>query len=129
MLCDIDVVGVADEETLQMMNTPRCGNNDVIVTRNKRFVYTGHKWQKNILTWDIITYTDDLPRHIVDRQAKKAFQVGYLYFCWVSVSVLYIEVLQGDIFRPRQASNNHFHQNSVQFPQWRTHWCFVYALV
>ena len=76
MLFDIDVVGVADEETLQMMNTPRCGNNDVIVTRNKRFVYSGHKWHKNLLTWDIVDYTDDLPRHTVDWQTERAFQVG-----------------------------------------------------
>ena len=85
----IGVVGLADEETLQLMNTPRCGNSDVIVTRNKRFVHNGHKWYKNLLTWDIVDYTDDLPRHMVDWQAERAFQVGYMYF-WGYLFLCYI---------------------------------------
>ena len=73
-------VGIADEQTLQLMNTPRCGmpDNDMDITgRNKRYTLYWNKWFRRPVTWDILTYTEDLPRHVVDWQIERAFQVGY----------------------------------------------------
>ena len=74
-------VGIADEQTQQQMNTPRCGVPDNVVdiaTRNKRFVLYPNRWFRRPVTWDLITYTEDLPRHVVDWQTEMAFRVGYI---------------------------------------------------
>ena len=61
------------------MNTPRCGNSDqpIKINRAKRYIIRdGVKWNKDLLTWDIVTYTEDLPENVVDWQAERAFQVS-----------------------------------------------------
>ena len=84
--------GIADEQTLQQMNTPRCGMPDNVVdiaTRKKRYNLFPFRWFRRPITWNILFYTEDLPRHVVDWQTERAFQVGYIimYFSVVSVSV------------------------------------------
>ena len=42
------VSGVVDQETRNLMNTPRCGVEDVVGKRRKRFTLQGSRWWKKV---------------------------------------------------------------------------------
>ena len=73
--------GIIDEDTLELMRTPRCGLPDVNVedgaarTRTKRFALQGSRWKKEELTYTVGRYPSGLSRSEVDTDVKKAFNM------------------------------------------------------
>ncbi|OCT96140.1 hypothetical protein XELAEV_18013823mg [Xenopus laevis] len=68
----LEVTGTLDEETLEVMQQPRCGIADVANFR----VFPGNPvWNKKDLTYRIQNYTPDMTRDEVDRAIQKAFKV------------------------------------------------------
>ncbi|KAM7413464.1 hypothetical protein PAMA_020722 [Pampus argenteus] len=67
----INVTGVLDSETLNVMKNPRCGVPDV-----EEYSHTqGTRWNKNVITYRIRRYTRDLPRTTVDSLIESAFSI------------------------------------------------------
>ncbi|XP_026871243.2 collagenase 3-like [Electrophorus electricus] len=68
----LNVTGVLDSETLEVMKKPRCGVPDV----SAYAVSPGqHKWSKNQLTYRIENYTPDMTAAEVDDSIHRALQV------------------------------------------------------
>ncbi|KAM9788953.1 matrix metallopeptidase 30 [Neosynchiropus ocellatus] len=68
----LEVSGQLDTNTLQVMERPRCGFNDV--TRYSHF--DGQpRWDKPVVTYRITNYTPDLSRREVDDTIAKALRV------------------------------------------------------
>lgn len=73
--------GIIDEDTLELMRTPRCGLPDVNIedgaprTRIKRFALQGSRWKKEELTYTVGRYPSGLSRSEVDTDVKKAFNM------------------------------------------------------
>ncbi|XP_030841860.1 matrix metalloproteinase-18-like [Strongylocentrotus purpuratus] len=91
---NITVTGVRDNETMVMMNTPRCEMADMDspadMMRKKRYAL-GSKWSKTELTYKIINRTPDLPANVVDRIIAESFKK------WADVSRLtFTLVTSGD---------------------------------
>ncbi|XP_075773406.1 matrilysin-like [Pelodiscus sinensis] len=68
----LTVTGKLNSQTEEMMARPRCGVPDVL--DYSTFPGTP-RWRKNVLTYRILNYTPDLPRSMVVKAIKKAFQV------------------------------------------------------
>ncbi|KAE8607947.1 hypothetical protein XENTR_v10011337 [Xenopus tropicalis] len=64
--------GEFDQNTIETMKKPRCGNPDVA---NYNFFPRKPKWDKNQLTYRIIGYTTDLDSETVDDAFARAFKV------------------------------------------------------
>uniref|UniRef100_A0A182Y9D6 Peptidoglycan binding-like domain-containing protein n=1 Tax=Anopheles stephensi TaxID=30069 RepID=A0A182Y9D6_ANOST len=60
----LEPTGTIDEATLELMRKPRCGSPDVsdsldfqpsndvrLLTRVRRYIIQGQKWQNSIVTW------------------------------------------------------------------------------
>ncbi|KAL4657326.1 collagenase 3-like [Arapaima gigas] len=68
----LEVTGVVDSNTLEVMKKPRCGVPDV----ERYTTFPGNlKWPTNKLTYRIVNYTPDLPASEVDRAIENALQV------------------------------------------------------
>ncbi|XP_027206190.2 matrix metalloproteinase 1 isoform X2 [Dermatophagoides pteronyssinus] len=91
--------GILDEETIQMMNAPRCGNQDLNGhgeearrrrRRRKRYALQGSKWRRTDLTYRISQYPSklNLKKIDIDREIARAFQV------WADVTPLNFKVKQ-----------------------------------
>lgn len=83
----LNVTGILDDETKELMSTPRCGNPDFYPegeTRKKRFTRIGRRWPSSEVTWFITGYTldRDLSNAQVHEQIRTAFQR------WADVSAL-----------------------------------------
>nr|XP_020500264.1 collagenase 3-like [Labrus bergylta] len=68
----LEVTGVLNNETIEMMKAPRCGVSDI-----SRY---GHfdgkpKWEKRLITYRITQYTPDLTQRQVDATIAQAFQI------------------------------------------------------
>ncbi|KAM6970469.1 matrix metallopeptidase 30 [Aplochiton taeniatus] len=68
----LEVTGILDTNTLEVMAKPRCGVPDVA-----RYAHFGGmpRWTKSVLTYRITLYTSDLRRSDVDATIAKAFQL------------------------------------------------------
>ena len=73
-----------DDETVELMNTPRCGVKDIVGhgattkrRRRKRYALQGSRWRTKTLTYRITKYpgTDRLSKSKVDREIKRAFDL------------------------------------------------------
>nr|AAH99241.1 Unknown (protein for MGC:116423) [Xenopus laevis] len=64
--------GEFDQNTIETMKKPRCGNPDVA---NYNFFPRKPKWDKNHLTYRILGYTTDLDSETVDDAFARAFKV------------------------------------------------------
>ncbi|XP_033929739.1 72 kDa type IV collagenase-like isoform X5 [Melopsittacus undulatus] len=64
--------GDLDQNTIETMKKPRCGNPDVA---NYNFFPRKPKWEKNHITYRIMGYTPDLDPETVDDAFARAFQV------------------------------------------------------
>ncbi|XP_030060173.1 72 kDa type IV collagenase [Microcaecilia unicolor] len=64
--------GELDQNTLEIMKKPRCGNPDVA---NYNFFARKPKWEKNQITYRILGYTPDLDSETVDDAFARAFKV------------------------------------------------------
>ncbi|KAL4594072.1 collagenase 3-like, partial [Arapaima gigas] len=68
----LEVTGVVDSDTLEVMKKPRCGVPDM----GEYTTFPGNlKWPTNKLTYRIVNYTPDLPASEVDRALENALQV------------------------------------------------------
>uniref|UniRef100_A0AAY4APP6 Peptidase metallopeptidase domain-containing protein n=1 Tax=Denticeps clupeoides TaxID=299321 RepID=A0AAY4APP6_9TELE len=68
----LNITGVLNSETLQMMKKPRCGVPDV---GHYSVFGEGLKWQTNKLTYRIENYTPDMSTSEVDNAIERALQV------------------------------------------------------
>ncbi|XP_060754058.1 matrilysin-like [Neoarius graeffei] len=67
----LNQTGILDTETLAVMKTPRCGVPDI-----QEYVYNrGNRWKKNVISYRIGKYTNDLPRRTVDSLIGAALDV------------------------------------------------------
>ncbi|KAL7978975.1 hypothetical protein Chor_001278 [Crotalus horridus] len=64
--------GELDQNTIETMKKPRCGNPDVA---NYNFFPRKPKWEKNLVTYRILGYTPDLDSETVDDAFARAFKV------------------------------------------------------
>jgi len=83
----LNQTGVLDDETIKMMNMPRCGVKDNVGggghdqggnrRRRKRYALQGSRWRVKELTYKISKYPSDsdLTRSQVDAEIKKALSV------------------------------------------------------
>ncbi|AWO99378.1 putative matrix metalloproteinase-20-like [Scophthalmus maximus] len=67
----LNATGVLDADTLEVMGSPRCGVPDV----EEYSHIQGTRWDKNVITYSIGSYTRDLPRNTVDSLVESAFSV------------------------------------------------------
>jgi len=83
--------GSLDEDTVRLMNTPRCGVKDIVgkglTTRKKRYALQGSRWKVRDLTYKISKYptTHRLSVNDVDTEIAKALNV------WAEVTDLTFE--------------------------------------
>ncbi|XP_051485636.1 matrix metalloproteinase-18-like [Apus apus] len=68
----LTVTGRLNVETKDFMKQPRCGLPD---TGDDRTFFGNSRWEKTHLTYRIVNYTPDLPRHKVDDAIRRAFMV------------------------------------------------------
>ncbi|XP_018010336.1 matrix metalloproteinase-2 isoform X2 [Hyalella azteca] len=83
----LNQTGNLDQETVEMMNRPRCGNRDIIghgpnTRRRKRYALQGSRWRVRDLTYQISKYPTGLKASDVDEEVANAFKV------WEDVSNL-----------------------------------------
>ncbi|KAK3536131.1 hypothetical protein QTP70_031022 [Hemibagrus guttatus] len=77
----LDVTGHVDSTTLKAMRRPRCGLPDRFEVpsegsvRRKRFALTGHRWDKNELTYSIQNHPPSISHHQSHGAISKAFRV------------------------------------------------------
>ena len=74
-------LGVLDEDTVMMMNMPRCGVEDIVDQKNtkrkRRYSLHGRSLVGTALTYRIDNRTPDIPNAIdVDRTLEAALQVN-----------------------------------------------------
>merc|ERR1711892_1260160 len=71
--------GELDQDTVELMKTPRCGVKDIVGkgARKKRYALQGSRWKVRTLTYRISKYptTKRLSKSDVDNEIQKAFQV------------------------------------------------------
>ncbi|XP_053561039.1 matrix metalloproteinase-18 [Bombina bombina] len=68
----LEVTGKLDEDTVEMMQQPRCGVTDV----GQYSLFPGNpSWKKKDVTYRILNYTPDMTRAEVDRAIAQAFKV------------------------------------------------------
>ncbi|KAM6159389.1 stromelysin-1-like [Rhynchocyon petersi] len=84
----LKVTGKLDADTLEVMHKPRCGVPDV----GHFNTFPGSpKWRKTDLTYRIVNYSEDLPRHAVDAAIGRALNV------WEEVTPLtFSRIYDGD---------------------------------
>ncbi|KAL0281610.1 UNVERIFIED_CONTAM: hypothetical protein PYX00_002545 [Menopon gallinae] len=96
----LNVTGELDEETLKLMETPRCGVKDKVGfatdSRSKRYALQGSRWKVRDLTYKISKYPRALKKEHVDSEVKKAFGVWSKYtdltFTQKKVGSVHIEI-------------------------------------
>ncbi|XP_041851253.1 collagenase 3-like [Melanotaenia boesemani] len=68
----LEVTGVLNDKTLEVMRAPRCGVTDVYKFKHM----SGRpKWEKSLITYRITQYTRDLTQSQVDATIAQAFQL------------------------------------------------------
>ena len=80
----LEMTGVIDEETLEILKIPRCSLPDFSDDneapgynnqRRKRYALQGSRWKKRILTYKVGKYPSKLSRAEVDADVGKAFKM------------------------------------------------------
>ncbi len=71
--------GEFDDNTLALLNRPRCGNPDKYTDepyfRGRRYAATSG-WGRAKITWNAVNYTEDLTTEQVDEALTEAFKVN-----------------------------------------------------
>ena len=73
MTFGLPITGRADNETTNLMATPRCGRPDNENEGNGFAFYT-RKWRKHALTYYFHSYTNDLKQSDIHSLTEKAFK-------------------------------------------------------
>ncbi|XP_020851849.1 neutrophil collagenase isoform X2 [Phascolarctos cinereus] len=68
----LEETGQTDEETMEVMQMPRCGVPDAI---EYKLTEGNPKWKRNEITYSIIDYTQDMSQADVDSALEKAIQI------------------------------------------------------
>jgi hypothetical protein len=88
-MCNINMTGVLDSKTMEMMNAPRCGNLDMVrvpvnesdlsSNRIKRYMLheSGLKWQKREVTFKLGMYSQTMQNHVSKSQALDAIKQAF----------------------------------------------------
>ncbi|XP_033970729.1 collagenase 3 [Trematomus bernacchii] len=84
----LEVTGNLDDNTLELMNQPRCGVPDI---GEYNHFPRNPKWPTNNVTFRILNYTPDLPKADVDRAIRNALNV------WSDVTPLTFKKLREGI--------------------------------
>ncbi|KAK1900361.1 Collagenase 3 [Dissostichus eleginoides] len=84
----LEVTGNLDDNTLELMNQPRCGVPDI---GEYNHFPRNLKWPTNNVTFRIVNYTPDLPKADVDRAIRNALNV------WSDVTPLTFKKLREGI--------------------------------
>ncbi|XP_022253215.1 50 kDa hatching enzyme-like, partial [Limulus polyphemus] len=76
----LNETGVIDNETITMMEMPRCGVKDKVghsnSARRKRYALQGSKWRVSNLTYRISKYPSRIKDHLkVDKEIENAFKI------------------------------------------------------
>ena len=78
----LEPTGVLDNQTIELMNTPRCGVKDNVgpsddAKRKKRYALQGSRWKVKNLKWRISKYpsTSRLSKDEIDAEIKQALQI------------------------------------------------------
>jgi peptidoglycan hydrolase-like protein with peptidoglycan-binding domain len=79
----LPVTGMLDEDTRDLMETPRCGFPDL-----DEFAIEGRKWKKTNLTYCFKNFTPDIPRAQIEQAIAKAFSL------WSEVTPLTFKQIQ-----------------------------------
>ncbi|XP_075469260.1 matrix metalloproteinase-25-like [Ascaphus truei] len=93
----IPETGELDDETVQMMQRPRCSLPDIIGTselmrrRRKRYALVGTVWEKKELTWRLDTF----PAASLTRDTTRAL-IGYALAAWGQETALSFTETQGE---------------------------------
>lgn len=77
---NLNETGILDNETIEMMNVPRCGVRDRVghgdSARRKRYALQGSKWRVTELTYRISKYPKRIKeKQKVDKEIARAFKV------------------------------------------------------
>ncbi|CAB3385904.1 Hypothetical predicted protein [Cloeon dipterum] len=79
----LNITGVMDDETKEVMSMPRCGVRDKIGTagraRRRRYALQGSRWRVKALTYRISSYPRNVKRSEVDAELARAFNVWSEY--------------------------------------------------
>ena len=112
----VSETGIIDEDTMELMRTPRCGLPDVKVedgaarTRMKRFALQGSRWKKEELTFTVGRYPSGLSRSEVDTDVEKAFNM------WQQASGLtFVRKRSWDIVDIEIRFENYYHGDEDAF--------------
>ncbi|XP_054159824.1 stromelysin-3-like [Oppia nitens] len=88
----LNQTGLLDDETIQTMNSPRCGNKDKVghsedAKRRKRYALQGSKWRRIDLTYRISQYPTKFlsKKQEIDKEMARAFKI------WSEVTPLTFE--------------------------------------
>ncbi|MEE6510486.1 hypothetical protein FKM82_030266 [Ascaphus truei] len=68
----LNVTGKMNQATIEMMEKPRCGVNDI---GHYNTIPKSSAWQKTDLTYRILNFTPDMAQADVERSIKRAFKV------------------------------------------------------
>nr|CAB3263879.1 matrix metalloproteinase-14-like [Phallusia mammillata] len=75
----LDVTGEFNQETMEMMQKPRCANPDKVAVegnlRRRRYVAVGSQWNQPTVTYNIINYTPKLGKKLTHEAIDAAFRV------------------------------------------------------
>lgn len=99
----LPVSGKLDKATISLMLQPRCGVPDLIESAGGQdYVYSGYKWTKLNLTYQIENFTTDFSEDIAKRAIKDAFDQ------WSSKTPLnFTKVTSGADIKLSWATGNH----------------------
>ncbi|XP_033822873.1 matrix metalloproteinase-19 [Periophthalmus magnuspinnatus] len=70
---DLPPTGEVDEQTLEVMRSPRCGIEDPFNQKQHKYRVMG-RWRKRSLTYRIMSWTPDMPKSAVRSAVRAAFQ-------------------------------------------------------
>uniref|UniRef100_A0AAV2M591 Uncharacterized protein n=1 Tax=Knipowitschia caucasica TaxID=637954 RepID=A0AAV2M591_KNICA len=84
---ELPPTGELDEQTLEVMRSPRCGIQDPFNQRQQKYRVMG-RWRKRALTYRILSWTPDLSRS----EVRSALRAAFAY--WSEVTALSFREVQ-----------------------------------